>query len=423
VPYQEALTVLAPIRPGAEERLREALAAAAAADPPDAAMPFGRMTGVHFARLFVLDADTAPDGTPLAEQLVLMSDVDAPLDRHLSELAEEGAAALDRVLRHCDGYPDPADYDGRLAYLRRHAVASAAAYVNTVGRGLDQILLEQRLRDAVEAYLDRCRDELAGSDALTVREQIRRFVAADEALRPALEPAQPPDLAFRVREAAHMVLVPAVLILLTPVLIAAVPVGAVLLRLHERRDVPDERPADDAHVALLASMEDHSIQNPFVAAGPLKPGPFRRLLTTSVLWIASYAVRHVFNHANLAGVKTIHFARWVFLDGKRRVVFASNYDGSVESYMDDFIDKVWWGLNAVFSNGVGYPRTRWLFFGGARDERAFKNILRTRQAPVQAWYTAYPDLTARNVENNARFRAGLSGTMSEQEAEAWLQRL
>ena len=79
-----------------------------------------------------------------------------------------------------------------------------------------------------------------------------------------------------------------------------------------------------------------------------------------MLWIASYATRHVFNRANLAGVKTIHFARWVFLDDQRRLVFASNYDGSLESYMDDFIDKVAWGLNAVFSNGVGYPRTSWL---------------------------------------------------------------
>ena len=57
-------------------------------------------------------------------------------------------------------------------------------------------------------------------------------------------------------------------------------------------------------------------------------------------------------------MKTIHFARWVFIDGKRRMFFASNYDGSLESYMDDFIDKVAWGLNLVFSNGVGYPRTQ-----------------------------------------------------------------
>ena len=30
----------------------------------------------------------------------------------------------------------------------------------------------------------------------------------------------------------------------------------------------------------------------------------------------------------------------MFLDDKQRLIFISNYDGSLESYMDDFIDKV-----------------------------------------------------------------------------------
>ena len=56
---------------------------------------------------------------------------------------------------------------------------------------------------------------------------------------------------------------------------------------------------------------------------------------------------------SLAGIKTIHFARWVPLDGWRRMTFASNYDGAVEAYNDDFINEVWWGLNAAFGNAVG----------------------------------------------------------------------
>jgi hypothetical protein len=122
-------------------------------------------------------------------------------------------------------------------------------------------------------------------------------------------------------------------------------------------------------------------------------------------------------------VKTIHFARWTFIDGGRRVVFASNYDGSQESYMDDFIDKVAWGLNAVFSNGAGYPPTRWLLFGGARNERAFKHLLRVRQVVSPVWYTAYPNLTALNIANNSALRSGLLGELSEPEAAGWLGRL
>ncbi len=86
-------------------------------------------------------------------------------------------------------------------------------------------------------------------------------------------------------------------------------------------------------------------------------------------------------------------------------------------------NQVWWGLNAVFTNGVGYPRTSWLVLGGARNEQAFKDYLRRRQVPTQVWYSAYPELTAVNIDNNAQIRAGLSGELSRNETEAWLQRL
>ena len=106
-------------------------------------------------------------------------------------------------------------------------------------------------------------------------------------------------------------------------------------------------------------------------------------------------------------VQTIHFARWVFFDHRRRVLFFSNYDGSLESYMDDFINKVAWGLNLVFSNGVGYPSTRFLLKGGAEHEVKFKRYLRNRQQLTDVWYKAYPGLTTFDLAENARVRRGL----------------
>ena len=413
MPHQVALTVVAPLRTGGRPGVDEALKAAA--------VPFEQLTGVHFARIFVLDVGTAADGSETPAKLVWMSDIDAPLERHLRELSE--LAVLDALFGHCDGYPEPADAGARRAYLDAHTVSAATAYVNTVGRGLDQVLLERRLRDAIETYLDKHPDLASGHDSVAIREQIRQFVAGDETLSRALTPPDPTEASFRRGEKVHLVAVPVVLVVLLPLILIGLPFYAVALRIHETRDVPDERPPDDRHAEDLAAREDHSIQNPFIAAGSIKAGRFRLLTAMGVLCIADYAVRHIFNRADLAGVKTIHFARWVFLDDRRRVVFASSYDGSVESYMDDFIDKVWWGLNAVFSNGVGYPRTRWLLFGGARDERIFKRVLRRRQEPVQLFYSAYPDMTARNLLNNQELRAGLSGTMNERQATEWLARL
>ncbi|HYY88901.1 MAG TPA: hypothetical protein VFA49_08895 [Chloroflexota bacterium] len=137
----------------------------------------------------------------------------------------------------------------------------------------------------------------------------------------------------------------------------------------------------------------------------------------------NFLTRHVFNHASLIGVKTIHFARWIFVDEKRRVIFASNYDGSLESYMDDFIDKIAWGLNAAFSNGVDYPKTNWLILDGAHDEQRFKRFNLNHQLVAPFWYAAYQGLTALNIDNNAQVRAGLYGAMDDAAARAWLRRL
>jgi hypothetical protein len=200
----------------------------------------------------------------------------------------------------------------------------------------------------------------------------------------------------------------------------------VLLRGQERREVPDEpRLPDRQRLRQLAALEDHVVQNPFTAVGFAKQGRLRRLTMLAVLRVVDYGTRHIFNRGTLTGVQSIHFARWVAIDDRRRLIFASSYDGSLESYMDEFIDKVAWGLNAVFSNGAGYPRTRWLLWGGASDEQAFKAYLRNRQIPTHVWYSAYDDLSTRNLENNAAIRAGLTGAEapSRAEAEAWLARL
>jgi len=137
-----------------------------------------------------------------------------------------------------------------------------------------------------------------------------------------------------------------------------------------------------------------------------------------------YACRHIYGRGHLTRVQTIHFARWVFLDDGQRLFFASNYDGSLESYMDDFINKVAWGLNLVFSNGVGYPRTRWLVMGGARNAQAFKHYLRRHQLPTDVWFKAYPGLTAFDLARHTRIREGLERpSMSESEARDWVRLL
>jgi len=425
VPHQLGVTIRAAVAPERVAALHEWLNETARKGMAETPFDFAHLRGLHFAKFFVLDEAADLDGEPIPASLVFMTEVDAPLRRHLAELVDVAGEGIDQAFGHCVGYPAPGTRRrARIRWLRRHMVSSGASYVNTVGRGLEQIRQEARLREALQDYLDQPdHDWSASTPPAQIRSDIQAYVAGRADLGWAMKPPARPSLLWRAREALHLVAVPVAVLLLLPLLLVVVPIGAVLLRIAERRDGPiNERPTPE-HLRELASYEDFGAQNPFAVAGSLKPGRLRRATFRAVLFLTDYAVRHVYNHGSLAGITTIHFARWVPLDGWRRMTFASNYDGSVEAYNDDFIDKVWWGLNATFSNGLGYPRTRWLFFGGARYEQEFKYSLRRHQVPVPAWYTAYPTLTAHNIENNAQIRAGLRGNMSPAEVEHWLSLL
>jgi hypothetical protein len=410
MPYQRALTIVAPVRAGAREELESLLATMGDGVANGAVFDFGALSGLHFGRFAVVAEDAG-----LPAYLILMSDVDVSEAKHLGELAEQ--EGIDRLFSHCEGFSGD-----RLGYLRRHAVKEQATYVNTTGRTSTQIKQEAALRDAIEDFLDTT--DWSGRDPGEVRQAVREHVQGDPALAWALEPAERPGRLARLREKVHLVGIPLLLLPLLPLLLLVLPVFAVVLWLHERRDAAPHVKPDQARVLELAALEDHITQNPFMAVGHVKPGRFRSGLLTVILFGLNFATRHIFNRGVLSGVKTIHFARWVFLDGKRRMFFASNYDGSMESYMDDFIDKVAWGLNLVFSNGVGYPKTRWLIFGGAKNELAFKDLLRVQQVPNPVWYSAYGDLTALNIAQNERIRAGLQKSeQGEGDERKWVQLL
>ena len=193
------------------------------------------------------------------------------------------------------------------------------------------------------------------------------------------------------------------------------------LRRLEKTDPELCSRTDPAYANGLALIEDHDVSNQFSAMGSLKPGIVRLWTTRLVLVAIDYAARHLYTRGRLARVRTIHFARWVFLDARKRVIFLSNYDGSLESYMDDFINKVGFGLNVVFSNGIGYPSTDWLICGGCHDERKFKEYLRRHQMPTQVWYKAYPGLTANDLERNVHVREGFdTAALSGRTADEWV---
>jgi len=109
--------------------------------------------------------------------------------------------------------------------------------------------------------------------------------------------------------------------------------------------------------------------------------------------IDSYAKR-LSPDGSLIGISTIHFVRWLVIDEGRRLMLVSDYDGSWESYIDEFAEMILSGLEAIWETAEGFPP------GGARDLPAFKQFLRGGQVPSEVFFSAYPDETVLNIIND-----------------------
>jgi hypothetical protein len=236
-----------------------------------------------------------------------------------------------------------------------------------------------------------------------------------------LSPPEPTPREWKIRNLLHKIGIPLIILVLSPLLLVIAPFFALRLRMLERSE-PELfiRPTRE-HLAELTVQEDWDVTNQYSVFGDVKPSLFRLLSFKFILLLTDYFARHIYNRGFLARIKTIHFARWVLMDNNHKVFFTSNYDGSHESYMDDFINKVGWGLNLIFNNAVSYPTTRWIIKEGANREHAFKYTQRRHQIPTEVWYKAYPGLTVVDLARNSRIRQGVESRQSnDAEISEWL---
>ena len=428
---QNAVNLFVPLDESKEAGLRELLAVLKNDTENNPLIPFAQFNDcLHFARFLIYEGPEHPE--TYASSLVFIANVDGPVDHFLEQLVAKTTKGIDAIFSACLGYPPKSRRTRatRLNYLKQHLLPAQAFYINTIGRGVKQILEEDKLHQAIQEYLNQ-NPPASGTPAKMLRQQIIEYIANDKDLFGAMEaPAQPSKL-WRTKEQVRLFALAGMGLVIVAWTWPLIVGWVVVVQLKEMGDQEDTHRAPVERLNQLRANEDFAVHNQFSAAGYLKPGLIRRVTARSVLALAQVALRHVFNKGDLAGiplldldgVDTIHFAHWIMLDNDKRLLFASNYDGSLESYMVDFIDKVSWGLNIVFSNGRGYPRTNWLVFDGARHEQHFKDYLGNHQLDTLVWHTPYKHLSAVNIANNAGIRAGLHGRMSEKQAKVWLQRL
>ena len=107
---------------------------------------------------------------------------------------------------------------------------------------------------------------------------------------------------------------------------------------------------------------------------------------------------------------TVATARWIVADGGKRLMFISNYTNEGKAYVRDFIETPGGAkrINLSFGFGTGYPKTRWVAWGGALDDpNAYLYSLAENQLPTLFWYGPYRDTSIDNIKRDRKLREGL----------------
>ena len=416
---QTILTFLTKVNPDKVSDLKTLLDGMATDVENNELIPFPNLRLLHFASL-VLNDD--PD---YGAYFVFESNFDGSLDPYLEDLYAQASAGLHSLYSCCRDYPvkSAADKAGILSYLRAHVVHPNAYHIGNVGRSVERTHQEDALRDSLEDYLDDVvRQGNVGSPG-SIRQKIQAFMSSKPMLAWAanVQPRQTAMEHFLPRLKIAIAAIIAVILL--PLLIPLVIIWVIMLRWTETHEPP---PADldvRLHVRNLVEREDrtHIVQNHMASITTVKPGAFRRITLRGVLWLVNLIARTA-DKGELSGIPSIHFAHWSMIDKGRRLYFVSNFDGSWENYLDDFIDKASPGLTAIWSNTVGFPKTSWLIKEGARDGSRFKANARDKQTKTNVWYSAYKQLTVQTIDNNSAIREDLFTSLDDKATLDWVRR-
>ena len=92
-------------------------------------------------------------------------------------------------------------------------------------------------------------------------------------------------------------------------------------------------------------------------------------------------------------LKTVHFARFVFLENNTKLAVITTYDGSFDDYINEFIDEIGDVFNALLAHMADSPplpvqQNRQAFLDYVR-----KNDLRA----IEPFYSAYPQATVLDI--------------------------
>lgn len=417
---QYPFNFLAEIHPEYKEDLRKSLQDVNDSLTNNSLLNFSQLSSLHFGRMLVLDEVKKKDKVIYPAYLVLSTNYDGDLDLHLKEFIN--ATNFDALFKYCKNFPGSnASLSARINFLKEHANYKAYFYRGTWGRSVEQICFEEEARKAAEDFLDN-HPEVHSLTDKEVKKRIGNYLNEKGMLRRFPKIKRPTLTAWwqlLLYLVMGIVLLPFIIMTILPIVLSYL----IVLRIFELKEtIQEEKYSELDETKELLSNEDKIIQNQMTHLVEIKSGSFRLFTLKLVLESIYLLARYYFNKGRLGNIETIHFARWVIIDNGKRLLFFSNYDGSWESYLSDFVDRASEGLTAVWSNTKGFPKAKFLLFKGARDEQRFKAWTRRNQVYTDVWYSSYRDLTVKNINNNTELNEGLFTSLSGEKLTDFLRK-
>jgi hypothetical protein len=370
---QRKLTVIVDVKDGREEHLKSTLQAAGNDVIGNNLIKFNQSPSTHFARFVVLDRNPGC-------RLLFSACYSGDLAHYIDELVSTVGQGLETIFSSCLEYSPGIWLDAVKAgeFVRRYDVGYQVFVVAFPNTSPAEILRNQGTRKTLNAILD------------------------EPFSRAAIESLLPDGLNLPVPRASRA--------------------GTGTSKLTDFLDsLFVKKRTTQSNVIVktesdLLNIEDRVVQNQMTVISP-NGHAFARLILRGIFLLTQIRMRVT---SSISTLPTIHFAQWSILDGGDNLLFESNYDGTWENYIDDFVDYAFLGLDAIWGRSPVYPP------GGSRNIEAFKSVIRNQQYPAQIFYSAYPDCSVQNVNDDIllnqalatlttdeRFRSFLSGSHAQ----------
>jgi hypothetical protein len=403
------VTVLAALQPGADLGLRGVLRAIGddikgkqlSSARPHVDFPASR--AIHFARFGIL---SDPGRGPGRTRLLYAAVYDGDLASHLAELVSI-TSDMSAIWGGCEGYTDAT---GFAAFIAQHTQPAEAYYAAFRDETVASIRRAIEFRRDLQAQQDIVVLNVPPTPILN-RDLLRRVIRAlplpwDGAKAIA-------RYGFNtVYQATRKITAGLDRYPVFRLFNAATRNHLAPMRSHFSSVAPDTFAApaplaagDEIPAAIDAAnpgmREDVVSQNQLTLVTVIDPSQVTRVRAVMAA-IDSFAKR-LSPPGSLIGISTIHFVRWMVIDGGQRLMLVSDYDGSWESYIDEFAEMILSGLDAIWETSLSYPPD------GGRDLPAFKRFLRNHQVPSQVFFSAYPEETVLNILNDTALAAHHAG--------------